>query len=79
MSRLVEISDNGIVRYHRIDYPGDWRHKDIIVKFMYHRTKAELMDARKKLSGSGIYINEDLTSLRTKLTYNYKDRCLKRQ
>jgi len=73
----IDIFENDIIRCHRIGKAGDGIQRDIIVKFICHRKKTQLMGARKKLAGSGIFINEDLTSLRAKLSY--KVRCLKRQ
>lgn len=57
-----------IDRSHRSGKPRtDDKPRPILVKLSSHRMKAELMKERRKLKGSGISIQEDLTSLNHKI------------
>ena len=68
----VRMSPSDIDRSHRIGRPGSKPHRDIIVKFVSYRARERLFINRKQLKDtefSGVYLNEDLTRLRSKLLF----------
>ncbi|MEW8545710.1 MAG: hypothetical protein AB2693_19485 [Candidatus Thiodiazotropha sp.] len=68
----VNISPADIDRSHRIGKPGA-RIRDVIVKFATYRARERLYTQRAGLKQSdlkGIFLNEDLTKLRSKLLYD---------
>ena len=68
----VNISSADINRSHRIGKPGP-KVRDVIVKFATYRARERLYKQRAGLKQSdlkGIFINEDLTKLRSKLLYD---------
>ena len=80
----VEINSFDIDRSHRVGKPvgkgqadrrpGSKRHRDIIVKFARYNVRDKLFKVRKDLRNTShyksVYINEDLTSRRSKLLFD---------
>ena len=80
----VEINSFDIDRSHRVGKPvgkvqadrrpGSKRHRDIIVKFARYNVREKLFKVRKDLRNTShyksVYINEDLTSRRSKLLFD---------
>ena len=50
--------------------------RDIIVRFTSHNTKSAIMRNARKLKGTRLFINEDMT--KTRATMAWEARCLKR-
>ena len=73
----IPITRNDIDRSHRTGkHTRDTRskHRSIIAKFCTYRKRTEIIRSRKKLKGSGITIQEDLTHQNAELyTKTYKD------
>ena len=72
----VEINTRDIDRSHRVGRRDDDKPRTILVKFVSHRGKTEVMRAKKNLKSIGtkkigaqgkIFINEDLTRLRAQI------------
>ena len=81
----VTLSPADIDRTHRLNQPSKWTTpRSIIVKFATYRARSRFYKARSGLKGndkySKVYINEDLTSSRSKLfkcaRKLYKDRLI---
>ena len=71
----INLSD--IDRSHRLGKPGNRLVRDIIVRFTSYRARAKLMSKRSNLKTSelrGVYVNEDLTRLRSKLLFEARNR-----
>ena len=68
-----------IVRSHRIGRknPEKETPRDIIVRFTTHNTKVDVMRNARKLKGTQLFVNEDLTKVRS--TIAWEARTLKRQ
>ena len=62
----VKVGYSDIVRSHRIGRKNDDKAtpRDIIVSFTSHNTKTAIMRNGRKLKGTKIFINEDLTKIR---------------
>lgn len=75
----VEIDHHrDIDRYHRVGKTNPGRKpRDILIKFANYHTKAAVIRSRYKLKGTGYFINEDLTKLRSKLLFECRN--LKKQ
>ena len=63
----VEIDHDSISASHRIGKKNSRYHRNIICKFVSRQPKELVMVNRFKLKNTDIYINEDLTPLRSKL------------
>ena len=69
----VDVSVTDINRSHRVGRPGktDGKPHDILVKFTSYRVRRNLFQSKSKAKAHqnyrGVYINEDLTRLRTQL------------
>ena len=75
----VNIGDVDIDRSHRVGRRSDEREangRDIIVRFTSHNTKSAIMRNARKLKGTRLFINEDMTKIRA--TMAWEARCLKR-
>ena len=57
----VEVQDQDIDRSHRLGAPKPGRPRPIIVKFTRYNKRSELIKSRRKLRGTGIGIQEQLT------------------
>ena len=75
----VDISDSDVVRSHRVGRRAEDRStpRDIIVRFTTHNTKTSVMRSARKLKGTHVFINEDLT--KTRATIAREARTLKRE
>ena len=75
----VDISDSDVVRSHRVGRRAEDRStpRDIIVRFTTHNTKTSVMRSARKLKGTHVFINEDLT--KTRATIAWEARTLKRE
>ena len=75
----VDISDSDVVRSHRVGRRAEDRStpRDIIVRFTTHNTKTAVMRSARKLKGTHVFINEDLT--KTRATIAWEARTLKRE
>ena len=75
----VEISDSDAVRSHRVGRRAEDRStpRDIIVRFTTHNTNTSVMRSARKLKGTHVFINEDLT--KTLATIAWEARTLKRE
>ena len=75
----IQISDSDVVRSHRIGKRAEDRStpRDIIVRFTTHNTKSSVMRSARKLKGTHVFINEDLT--KTRATIAWEARTLKRE
>ncbi len=67
----VKIAAHDIVRSHRVGRKGDDKAtpRDVIASFTTHNTKSAIMRNGRKLKGSRIYINEDMTRIRGKIAW----------
>lgn len=68
----VNILPADIDRSHRVGKPGNKARRDIIVKLSTYRARERLIGNRKHLKNSeldGIFLNEDLTKIRSSLLY----------
>ena len=75
----VPLATNDIVRSHRVGRKTEDERKgprDVIVRFTTHNTKVAVMRGARKLKGSQLYINEDMT--KTRSTIAWEARNLKR-
>lgn len=75
----VNISPSDIDRSHRVGKYGNNLTRDILVKFGTYRARERLIKSRKHLKGSdldGVFINEDLTKIRSQLLYEAR-KCVK--
>ena len=75
----IQISDSDVVCSHRVGRRAEDRStpRDIIVRFTTHNTKASVMRSARKLKGTHVLINEDLT--KTRATLAWEARTLKRE
>ena len=75
----VQLSTHDVVRSHRIGRknPEKETPRDIIVRFTTHNTKVDVMRNARKLKGTQLFVNEDLTKVRS--TIAWEARTLKRQ
>ena len=62
----IQISDSDVVRSHRVGKRAEDRStpRDIIARFTTHNTKSSVMRFARKLKGTHVFINEDLTKTR---------------
>ena len=67
----VNIDAHDIVRSHRVGRTGDDKAtpRDVIASFTSHNTKSAIMRNGRKLKGSRIFINEDMTRIRGKIAW----------
>ena len=69
----ADISQSDIDRSHRLGKPGKRPTRDIIVKFTSYRAREKLMtkrgDLKRSMRFNGVYVNEDLTQIRSKLLF----------
>ena len=70
----IELSPGDIDRSHRItprnrNFNGITKDKSVIVKFSTYNMRQKVYEARSKLKGTSIFINEDLTGERQQLLY----------
>lgn len=75
----VSVSPSEIDRSHRLGKPSDRQTRDVLVKFTSYRARERLMKNRRNLKTSelrGVYVNEDLTKVRSKLLYEAR-KCVK--
>ena len=63
----VDITHESISASHRIGKKNSRYHRNIICKFVSRQPKELVMKNRAKIKGTDIFINEDLTPLRSKL------------
>ena len=76
----LEIGNSDVVRSHRVgeraatDRP---KHGDIIVRFTTHNLNASVMRNARKLKGTNLFINDDMTKSRA--TIAWEARKLKRE
>ena len=75
----IQISDSDVVRSHRVGERAEDRStpRDIIVRFTTHNTKSSVMRSARKLKGTHVFINENLT--KTRATIAWEARTLKRE
>ena len=66
MGLQLQLSD--LQRSHRVG-PIESGNRGIIVRFVSYRVRAQVLKARSKLKGTGIYVNEDLTKRRNNLAF----------
>jgi hypothetical protein len=71
------IQEQDIDRLHRVGKQDGGKPRSIIVKFATYRARHRVMQCRRNLKNSNIFINEDLTRERSKLLY--QSRLTKRQ
>ena len=63
----MDIAHVDISACHRLGKKNTRYHRNIICKFVSRQPKELIMKNRPKIKGTDIYINEDLTPLRSKL------------
>ena len=65
----VKIAAHDIVRSHRVGRKGEGKAtpRDVIASFTTHNVKTAIMRNGKKLKGSQIFVNEDMTRIRGKI------------
>ena len=75
----IQISDSDVVRSHRVGKRAEdcSTPRDIIVRFTTHNTKSSVMRSARKLKGTHVFINEDLT--KTRATIAWEARTFKRE
>ena len=75
----VQLTKHGFVRSHRVGRKSEEKDtpRDVIVRFTSHNTKVAVMRNARKLKGTHIFINEDLTKVRS--TIAWEARSLKRE
>ena len=75
----VPLADHDVVRSHRVGRKDDDRQtpRDVIVRFTTHNAKVAIMRGARKLKGTRVFINEDLT--KTRSTIAWEARNLKRE
>ena len=75
----VPLAVSDLVRSHRVGRKAEDRDapRDIIVSFTTHNAKQRIMQSGRKLKGTHIYVNEDLT--KTRGTIAWEARKLKRE
>ena len=75
----VKIGTSDLVRSHRVGRKTEDRStpRDIIVRFTTHNTKTAVMRNARKLKGTHLFINEDMT--RSRATIAWEARTLKRE
>ena len=76
----VQLTKHDFVRSHRVGRKSETQHtpRDVIVRFTTHNTKVAVMrNAARKLKGTNIFVNEDLTKVRS--TIAWEARRLKRE
>ena len=71
----VHIADTELVRSHRVGRKTDDRTapRDIIVSFTTHNVKRAIMRNGRKLKGTRVFINEDLTKTRGKIAWEARN------
>ena len=74
----VRVADHDVVRSHRVGRKTEDRQtpRDVIVRLTTHNMKATIMQSARKLKGTRIFINEDMT--KTRATIAWEARNLKR-
>ena len=75
----VQVADHDVVRSHRVGKRSEDRGtpRDVIVRFTTHNKKRAIMKNARKLKGSKLFINEDMTKARA--TMAWEARNLKRE
>ena len=75
----VKIDTSDVVRSHRVGKKTEDRSapRDIIVRFTMHNTKTAVMRNARKLKGTHLFVNEDMT--RSRATIAWEARTLKRE
>ena len=75
----VQLTKHDFVRSHRVGRKSEEKDtpRDVIVRFTSHNTKVAVMRNARKLKGTHIFINEDLTKVRS--TIAWEARSLKRE
>ena len=66
----MELAD--IDRSHRVGRPGQGKQRDIIVKIVSYRMRRKLYGVRVQTKSNGlkgVFINEDLTRVRSRIQY----------
>ena len=71
----VNIADSDLVRSHRVGRKDEDRTtpRDLIVRFTTHNTKTAIMRNARKLKGTRLCINEDLTKIRTTMAWEARN------
>ena len=66
----VRLEERDIDRSHRLGRKmDDGRPREIIVKLVSHDTKVNILKSGKRLRGTNIYMNEDMTKYRSSLAF----------
>ena len=73
----ISVTQSDINISHRVGTKRDQQSRDILVTFVSNNAKSQFMMSRRKLKGSDVYVNEDLTRARALLFS--QTRSLKRQ
>lgn len=71
----IPSEDVDIERAHRTGRPNQ-RARQIVVKFLRYKDRENVLKSGKKLKGTGIYVNEDLSSRVIKRRYEQQDKLM---
>ena len=71
----VPLTINDVSRTHRLGKPADGKKRPIIIRFVSHRQKKMVYDAKKKLKGTRTVVTENLTKERYSLYKQCIEKC----